>query len=424
MLEEILFGNINKELLTSLVPLGYLIFILYFYGSEKWKKEFSDFDKISFSTVMSFIVLYFLVMPLSWTHIHIYNFFIFSGESNIINPPQAQYIDSYIAYLYAIFIILFMIKMISNGSLYENKKVYAGICLTVIFFLLFFTTLFSFFLMTFYIGGYFEYFTYMGSYIFSSCILLATFLFTYITTHKNYGNPLSFIDSYLSINNTKSYAIMAIIIFLIFSVATGMFLFKPSIVENGEQVTEMYIELLPVSDMPKHKYINAQKTVEQYYVVKTPILIPWVKIETNLTLKSATGEIDGDYNQYYINDNYFIVDNSSKQVNVTVVGTTEDFYLTNELIYLPPEHTFQNETEMVNLTLTNNISADIEIKYIIIHVNENYVLTEDNFIKAQHFANGNGGIGGYEQGGSVLHLHNIHLLENASGTISLILTKQ
>ena len=186
----------------------------------------------------------------------------------------------------------------------------------------------------------------------------------------------------------------------------------------------MYIKLLPVSEMPKHKYINAQKTIEKYYVVKTPILIPWVKIETNLTLKSATGKIDGGYNKYYINDNYFIVNDSSKQVNVTVVGTTEDFYLTDELIYLPPEHTFQNETEMVNLTLTNNIPATIEIEYISIEVDENYVLTEDNFVKTQHFANGNGGIEGYEQGGSTLHLLNIHLFENASGTISLILTKQ
>ena len=84
MIEEILFENIDKELLTYLVPLGYLIFILYFYGSKKWTKEFSDFDKISFSMVMSFIVLYFLVIPLSWISIIIYNFFIFNGESSIM----------------------------------------------------------------------------------------------------------------------------------------------------------------------------------------------------------------------------------------------------------------------------------------------------------------------------------------------------
>ena len=424
MIEEILFGDINRELLTSLVPLGYLIFILYFYGSEKWN-EFSDFDKISFSTVMSFIVLYFLVMPFSWTYIHIYNFFIFNGESNIISPPQAQFIDTYIAYLSAIVSILFIVRMISNGSLYENKKVYTGIYLTVLFFLLFFATLLCFFIMSFYMGGYPEYFIHIRpTSIILSCIFLALFLIVFETTHKNHDKPLSFIDSHLSRSYTKRYAIMAVMIFLIFSVATGMFLFKPSIVENGEQVTEMYVELLSVSDMPKHKYINAQKTVEKYYVVKTPILIPWVKIETNLTLKSATGEIEGNYNQYYINDNYFIVNDSSKQVNVTAIGTTEDFYLTDELIYSPPDHTFQNETEMVNLTLTNNIPTTINIKEIEIRIDGNYVLTEDNFVKTQHFANGNGGIGGYEQGESTLHLQNIHLLENASGTISLILIKQ
>ena len=425
MIEEILFENINKELLTSLVPLGYLIFILYFYGSEKWTKEFSDFDKISFSTVMSFIVLYFLIMPLSWTYIHIYNFFIFSGESNIINPPQAQYIDTYISYLYAIFIILFMVRMISSYPLYENKKVYTGIYSIVLFFLLFFITLICFFVISFYMGGYPEYFIHIRpASIIASCIFLVLFLIVFQTTHKNHGDPLSFIDRYLNRNNMKSYAIMTVIIFLIFSVTTGLFLFKPSIVENREQVKEMNIEFLPVSEMPKHKYINAQKTVYRYYTVKTPILIPWVKVETNLTLKGAAGKVDEDYNEYYINDNYFIVDDSSKQANVTVEGITEDFYLTDELIYFPPEHTFQNETEMVNLTLTNNVPAIVYIEEIEILVSDNYVLTEDNFVKAQHFANGNGGIRGYDQDGSTLYLQNIHLLENASGTISLILIKQ
>lgn len=423
MFEEILFENINKELLTSLVPLGYLIFMLYFYGSKKWKNEFSDFDKITFSTLMSFIVLYFLIIPLSWTHIHIYNFFIFSGESNIISPPQAQYIGTYIAYLYTIFMILFMVKMISSDPLCENKKLYTSIFQTISFFILLFATLLFFFRVTFYIGGYIEYFTYVFSYIFSSCILLAIFLLICFTTHKSYGNPLSFIDSYLNRNYTKYYAII-VIIFLIFSVVTGMFLFKPSIVENDKQVTEMYIEHLPISDTSKHKYVNVTKQIEKKYIVSTPVLIPWVKIETNLTLKNAKGEVDGDYNEYYINDNYFIVNESSKQVNVTVLGIIENIYLSNELTYDISYPTFQNEIEMVNLTLTNNIPATIEIEEISIRVNENYVLTEDNFVKTRLFANGNGNIRYYEQDGSTLHLLNTHLYENASGTISLILTKQ
>lgn len=424
MIEEILFANINKELLTSLVPLGYLIFLLYFYGSKKWTKEFSDFDKISFSAVMSFIVLYFIVVPLSLTYVVIYNFFIFNGESNILSPPQAQFIDAHIVYLYAIFIILFFIRMFSSGSLYENKKVYTSIFRTIFFFILLFTTLLFFFRVAFYMGGYVEYFTYVGSYIFSSCIFFVIFLFIFFTTHKSYGNPLSFIDSYLNRNDTKYYTIIVVIIFLIFSVVTGILFFKPSIVENGEQVTEMYIEHLPVSDTSKHKYVNVTKQVEKKYIVSTPFLIPWVKIETNLALKSANGGVDGDYNEYYINDTYFIVNESSKQVNVTVLGIIENIYLSNELTYDISYPTFQNEIEMVNLTLTNNIPATIEIEYLSIRVNENYVLTEDNFVKTQYFSNRNGYIDDYERGGATLHLLNTRLYENASGTIRLILTKQ
>lgn len=424
MIEEILFENIDKELLTYLVPLGYLIFILYFYGSKKWNDEFTDFDKISFSMVMSFIVLYFLVIPLSWISIIIYNFFIFNGESSIMSPSNSQFIHICIIYLVVISLTLSIIRWISSGSLYENEKVYPYIFQTVFFFILFSVTLSCFFWISFYIGGYREYFTYVNSHIVLSCIFFAIFLFICRTTHKNHENPLSFIDTYLNQNDAKYYAIMAVIIFLIFSVATGMFLFKPSIVENGEQVNEINIEFLPVSEMPKHKYIVATKQIEKKYTISTPILISWVKIETNLTLESAKGETDGDYNQYYINDNYFIVNDSSKQVNVTVIGTTEDFYLTDELIYFPPDHTFQNETEMVNLTLTNNIPDTINIKEMEIRIDENYVLTEDNFVKTQHFANGNGGIRGYKQVGTTLYLLNTHLFENASGTISLILTKQ
>lgn len=341
-----------------------------------------------------------------------------------MSPSNSQFIHICIIYLVVISLTLSIIRWISSGSLYENEKVYPYIFQTVFFFILFSVTLSCFFWISFYIGGYREYFTYVNSHIVLSCIFFAIFLIICKTTHKNHENPLSFIDTYLNRNDAKYYAIMAVIIFLIFSVATGMFLFKPSIVENGEQVNEINIKLLPVSEMPKHKYINAQKTVEKYYVVKTPILIPWVKIGTNLTLKSATGEIEGDYNQYYINDNYFIVNDSSKPVNVTAIGTTEDFYLTDELIYSPPDHTFQNETEMVNLTLTNNIPTTINIKEIEIRIDGNYVLTEDNFVKTQHFANGNGGIRGYKQVGPTLYLLNTHLFENASGAINLILTKQ
>lgn len=424
MFEEILFGNIDKELLTYLIPLGYLTFVLYFYGSKKWNDEFSDFDKISFSMVMSFIVFYFLVRPLSWTCIIIYNFFISNNESIVISPSHTQFISTYIVFSFAIFIISLIIRRISSGSLSENKKVYIGIFKTVSFFLLFFMILFCFFWISLYVGGYFEYIKYFNSYIFSSCVFLTTFLIILITVDKNDVIPLSSINNYFDRNDVKRYAIMAVIVLLIFSAITGLFLFKPSIVETNEQITEMNIELLPVSDMPKHKKIVVTEQIEKKYTISTPILIPWVKVKTNLTLESAEGEIDGNKGQYYINDNYFIIDNSSKQVNVTVVGATEDFYLTDELIYDINYPRFQNETEIVNLTLTNNMPVKINIKDMEIRFNENYILTEDNFVKAQHFANGNGGIRGYEQHGSTIYLQNVRLLENASGTISLILTKQ
>ncbi|KAF5423864.1 MAG: hypothetical protein C5S45_00320, partial [Candidatus Methanocomedens sp.] len=149
---------------------------------------------------------------------------------------------------------------------------------------------------------------------------------------------------------------------------------------------------------------------------------PWVKIDTNLTLKSARGEVDGYYTEYDVDNSNFTAVNCSKKTNITVRGT-EKFYITNELTFKINDPTFENNTEIINLTLQNNVPSIIEIETIEILVNENYNLSEDDFAKTRLFANGKGSIRWYEQENNRLYLTHIHLYKNATGTITLILRK-
>lgn len=424
IIEEIIFGFFNKEVLIYVIPIGYLIFLLYFYGSTKWT-EFSDFDKISFSILTSFVIVYLIAYPISLSSTIIHNFFIFEGETNIISPDQNQIIQTYVYYLIIIVAVLFIIKAFSKSSLYENEKIYNFIFYIILFFMLVFTMVTFFFFMSLYVSGYSDYFKHLYASTFYTIVLLILFLLIYSSIHKKFKSPIDKINSYMedklnSKNLKYNYMIISmIILFILFSVVVGLILFKPIIIENGQQLEEINIDYLPVSERSRN--VNAENTIDKYYIVKTK-LIPWVKIDTNLTLKRARGEVDGNYTEYDIDGSNFTAIDCSKKTNITVSGI-EEIYITNELTFEINHPTFENNTEIINLTLKNNVPAIIEIRDTEILVSENYYLSEDNFIKAQYFANGNGGISGYTQENNRLYLTDIHLYKNATGTITLILKK-
>jgi hypothetical protein len=106
-----------------------------------------------------------------------------------------------------------------------------------------------------------------------------------------------------------------------------------------------------------------------------------------------------------------------------MVVILQQLIVQKEQSFEPSQHISDNGTEIINLTLKNNVPAIIEITDIEILVDENYSLREADFVKAQHFANGNGGIRGYEQENKRLYLTNVHIYTNANGTISLVLRK-
>ena len=425
LIEEIIFGFFNKQALIYAIPIGYLIFFLYFYGSEKWK-EFTDFDKISFSIITSFVISYFIAHPISLFTRIIHNIFIFKDETNIISPDQNQLLQTYIDYLIIIVGILFIIKLFSKCSLYENERIYNILVYIIFSCTLFLTASIFFFLMSFYVSGYSDYFKYLFPSIFITIVFLTLFLLIYMSVHRKFENPLTKINNYMedklnSENHHYNYLMgVILIVFIIFSISIGFIAFKPIIIENGQQLEEINIDYLPVSEPSRN--VNAEKLIEKYYTIETK-RIPWVKIDTNLTLKNARGEVDGHYTKYEIDGSNFTAIDCSKKTNITVSGF-EDYYITNEdFSFEVNRPAFENNTEIIYLTLKNNAPVTIKINDIALSVKDNYNLSEDDFVKTRLFANNKGSIGWYEQKNNRLYLQNIHLYKNATGTITLILNK-
>lgn len=423
MIEELVLGFFNKQVLIYIVPIGYLIFLSYFYGSKKWEK-FTDSDKICFTILTAFVMVYFVAYPIALFSTIIQNLFSFNGETNIINPNPNQIIQTYSLFLLIIGSIIIGIRIISKNPLCKNEKMNQfniKITLLIIFALL---TLLFLFLISFYFSGYSYYFKYLYFHIVTSVILFSGLILTFIVINKSssldlYKNMNNYVENKLNSNKFKLVLTVVIIMSFISSAFIGMFIFKPSIIENGQQTKEINIDCLPVSEPSRN--VNAENIVDKYYIVKTK-LIPWVKIDTNLTLKSARGEVDGYYTEYDVDNSNFTAVNCSKKTNITVRGT-EKFYITNELTFKINDPTFENNTEIINLTLQNNVPSIIEIETIEILVNENYNLSEDDFAKTRLFANGKGSIRWYEQENNRLYLTHIHLYKNATGTITLILRK-
>ena len=199
IIEEIIFGFFNEEVLIYVIPIGYLIFLLYFYGSTKWK-EFSDFDKISFSILTSFIIVYLVAYPISSYSTIIHNIFIFESESNIISPNQNQIIQTYVSYLLIIVAILSIIKIFYNGSLYENEKIYSSIFYIFLSAILVLIITLFFLLISFYVSGFFDYFIYIYISTFETIVLLMVFLLIYLSIHKNFKSFINKIDEIAIVN--------------------------------------------------------------------------------------------------------------------------------------------------------------------------------------------------------------------------------
>lgn len=383
-LVNFIFGNYSKELLAYLLPIGYLSFLLYFYRTKQWC-HFSDFDKIAFTLLSCYMILNFLIVPMTVSISLLYYFFIFVDEAHLISPVQN--VNVYNWSLLILITVLACLRLSYKAPLYESKEVQKFFLNFIAYTMIFLYCVSIYFGLLSKLSGYSHYCEYLQIHLIQSILQLFVFFIMYLLIHRNdtelqeliylpYKNIINSLvgkvkkiapsieDSLIKVG----LAFIFVILFLVLLVI-GVFLFNPTIIERGQEVNEIYISELPVFNPPK--YISAEKKLSKYYTVKSPIVLNWVKVTSNLDLERAYTKIDGKNNDYYINDDYFIVNECSK-TNVTAI-VTEKINLSTELIIsdkvLPK---YGTDIENFKITLKNNITGKIDIDYIDLYIDSNY----------------------------------------------------
>ncbi|MFY1111651.1 MAG: hypothetical protein AB3K77_08235 [Methanosarcinaceae archaeon] len=415
------FGNMNKELVLYVLSVGYLSFFTYFYGSEKWSK-FTDIDKIAFSLISGFIVLNFLVIPIAYSLKLIYNFFFFVDESHLLNPISDEKV--YNLFLICTILILVSFRHYFKKPLYKNEEVHYFIFKIVMFYIIFLILLTIYLEIIFYFIENIDYTSYLTPGLLKSTIRLILFISVYIFIHEDlislihqYINSvksnfkfdriswLSVIVSYMVIffrrlrssvsrlkdsikinfhldrKKSPSAKIGFIIAIIAISLFTGYFMLKPSINRSEPEVYEVNVDYVAIG--ADYIEMEGSKTFTEYYMVRTPLLIPLVKIKVGSAITDAYRTNNRNF-QYDINfeENYFIINNRSKE-NVTVKFTEKFEGPKNftELGFGIVYPKFVNETENICILLENNFSSTIIIEELQIECDSNYIPIEVNKLR-------------------------------------------
>ena len=367
---NLFFGDVSKEILMLSSIFGYIFFFLYFHGTSKWDK-FSEIDKIVFSLLFGFITFYILLLPIYNIFTVTHNFIFFTGENGIITP-----IPNESTYRLGFIFILGMLlgarkdtkKPLYDCTYYhENFIVFMiNLVTAIIFVLLLFVPIFL-------IQEYSMYFSYI-LFQFLAGILKITFLYwIYLIIFIESTNTKFYKKTYLykKIISFTKVKILFLATILIILMLAGTFFLKPTICENDYEI-EINIDSLPM-DSPL-KRISAEKRIYQHYTIKPPIALNWVRVTTNHEISDAYKNFDGEKKNYFVNYNYFII-NESHETNVTAV-LSEEIIFSNELYLEKNLPEYRNEIEKGQIIIQNNISGDLNLNYVDFYLEKNYEPTE------------------------------------------------
>ena len=343
---------------------------LYFHGTTKWEK-FSEIDKIFFSLLFGFIAFYFLLLPMYNIFTVTYNFIFFIGENGITNPLPNE--STYkLGFIFILGYLLakrkhFKKPLFDCNNFHEEFIVLMQNLNTAIIFvsLIFFPV--------FLLQEYSMYLVFILSQFFSSFVKITFLYWIYLTIFIESTNIKFYKNTYLYkkiIGFTKGKILVSATI-LIILIPVGTFFLKPAISENNYEI-EINIDSLPV-DYPLNK-ISAEKRTYQYYTIKPPIALNWVKVTTNHEVLQAYKNLNGKKKNYFVNNNYFII-NESHETNVTAV-LSDKITLSNELHLEKILPEYKNEIEKGQINIQNNISGELNLNFIDFYLEKNYEPTE------------------------------------------------
>lgn len=367
---NLFFGDMSKEILMLSSIFGYIFFFLYFYGTKEWEK-FSEIDKIFFSLLFGFVTYYFLLLPIFNIFTVTYNFIFYTGEKGITNPLSNESIHRF-GFL---FLLGYLIQSRKNFKvpLFECKRFHEKLIVSmqnlnvvIIFVLLLFLPILL-------LQEYSMYFGFIITPLFASFTLINFLWIGYLKIFIKSTETTLYKNTYLykKIKRLTKVKMFVSITILIILISAGIFFLKPDISENNYEI-EINVDSLPV-DHPLHR-ISAEKRTYQHYTIKPPIALNWVRVTTKHEVLQAYKNINGKKENYFVNNNYFII-NESHETNVTAI-LSEEITLLNELHLERMLPEYRNDIENCKINIQNNISGELHLNYIELYLEKNYEPTE------------------------------------------------
>lgn len=424
MLNQILIDYLSsifrKEILAPIIILGYLILLSYFYGTDKWDEQFSDFDKFAFSVMVGLTIYYFFAIPMA--HFTL----LFSAPEGYFSIDSDSLNRIILFILFSLFIVG-VTRIQLNEPLFGNKDAYSIFFKTFPVFLIILSFI-DFFLRLFLSGVYSDCAPHHSSQLTNNCInpiyililiIMLLLLFSILHGRKPTKRIRESLNQ-LCNSKVKCTIIIIVIVFLLLSKPIGT-LFSPSI-DEGEISINLYT-LEPFCIDGINKDFRGQAEVEKTYNISTK-LNGWIPIEVNGIVITEVVDKINNSKKYFSNESYFIVDEHGyTDVSLVVKGTQDVNLSSTEFKYISTErgNDFEKEIEIRNLTLINNKSCKVNIDHIDISKNINYGMSLDDFKKIRSTIDNNGSIGGYNENadGSVFILDDLTLNKNSNITFQL-----
>lgn len=378
------------EKIVFIVPVGVLIFLIHFYGSEKWK-DFHNFEKTVFPLLIGLLTFYLLIEPVSSYLLFVWNIFSFTNESYIFTAPSTQQRSSFFILSLAIVGFIGWLRITNdNKPLYEINKTFE---LTIKgLFVLWVGVILS--LLFFAISLHYADYKICSSHLFKTLLtrnIIPLFLFIFIF-FALYGKLYEYIKKISSgqIKHNKklrNYIIMAVLVIIIVSPVSGLFFFKPTIQDHGETIHSItndpgltigYKIGYGAFSIPEE--LICRENITKEYTINTKML-SWVRVDgPDFIVTDAKKWINKSTSKNYAtneNKTYFIVNESRYQkVNVTVNGfRVIELIRDNDYDFEIEGRKLGNQTE-IDFTIINMMPHTLNLGKINLHTHRPYNLTD------------------------------------------------
>ena len=377
------------EKIVFIVPVGVLMFLIHFYGSEKWK-DFHDFEKTVFPLLIGLLTFYLLIEPVSSYCLFLWNVFSFTNESYIATPPSTQQWTSFFILSLAIIGFIGWLRITNDNKPLSEIKEALELTVKVLFELWSKVIILSllFFVIALHLANYEICLSHLLRLILPlNLIFPFAFIFLFLVLNGKLGEYLEKL-SFSHIKHNKKlhwYIIMAVLVIIIVSPVSGLFFFKPTIQDHGETIHSItndsrltigYKIDYGAFSIPEE--LICREYITKEYTISTKML-SWVRVdEPDFIVTDAKRWINKSTSKNYaIHETYFIVNESRYQeVNVTVNGfRVIELIRDKEYDFEIEDRKLGNQTE-INFTIINKMPHPLSLREIKLYTSNSYNLTD------------------------------------------------